>query len=217
MTGDLDPTVGTPLGAAPGTERAADPAVAHDPADATVTGPADPPLPGARRRRRVPWALLLLSAVGIGAIAVLVSYRTEPEVPVPAADISRAVAAVEARLGGNQRFTEINATPDGVNLFVVQADGQERAWFYAHGALDGPGASAPPAAPTFTLEGVDTGLAVKIARGVVAQFPGSQLTRFALVQQQGQLIWSARAVSSKGGTIEAYFTPDGKTLGGALK
>jgi hypothetical protein len=182
------------------------------------------PIPGASgsavRRwplRRPSWLLVIASLVGIAVIWVLVAYKSPPEIDVRAADIPRAVAALEGRIGRNQRYTEINATADGVNLFVVQPDGQERAWFFANGTIEGPGTAAPAQAKAFALDGVDLSLALKIARGVVEQFPGSRLAGFALVDQQGRLIWSARAVSSRGGTIEAYFTTDGQTLGGSLK
>jgi hypothetical protein len=45
-------------------------------------------------------------------------------------DLPAAVAAVEADLGGPQRYAEINLTTGGVNLFVASSDTEELAYYY---------------------------------------------------------------------------------------
>lgn len=184
-----------------------------------VAGPTRQSPTGRRRRhrRRPPWWLVGPSVLGLVAVAVLVTYHPTPALAVRAGDIGRAVVTLEAKIGRGRRYTEINATPDGVNLFVVQPDGQEQAWFYADGALHGPGNAAAAPATAFVVGDIDLGLAPKIARSVLDRFPRAKLTGFALVEQQGHLVWSARSMSSRGGTVEAFFTTDGQLLGGSLR
>ena len=187
------------------------------PDDVAAPRPRPAALRSSRRWRRPPWWLIGLSVLGLGAVAVLVTYRPTPALAVRAGDIGRAVVTLEAKVGRGQRYTEINARPDGVNLFVVQPDGQEQDWFYADGVLQGPGNAAPAQAKPFAVGDIDLALAPKIARSVLDRFPGAKLTGFALVDQQGHLVWSARWMSSRGGTVEVFFTTDGQLLGGSLR
>ncbi len=57
--------------------------------------------------------------------------------------IDDAVAALEAELGGPQRYFEINATPQLVNLFVELNDGAlVQPWVYLDGELSSTDAAA---------------------------------------------------------------------------
>ena len=100
-------------------------------------------------------------------------------------DIAPAVAAVEARLGGPQQYTEINATTEGVNLFVADAAGQEVSWLYADGALQDPGAAAPAQGTPFALSGVDITAGPKLVDQVQHQFPGATVVAVAVLQLPG--------------------------------
>ena len=57
------------------------------------------------------------------------------------ADFPAAVAAVEAARGGPQQLVEVNATPDGVNVFAAADADPEVAYFYEDGTLQAPGAA----------------------------------------------------------------------------
>jgi hypothetical protein len=177
----------------------------------------------ARRRRRPPWWLLLFTVVGLGAVVALLvvgSGSSEPRLTLRAELVPAAVAAVEERLGGGQRYTEVNATAEGVNVFVAGAGGTEASWSYAGGLLDGPGPSvvAGPEHPEFTLDGVAVDRAEELARAAQEQFPTATLTRFALRKAgDGTVVWSIALRSSRGGLIEVTFTGAGGYIGADLR
>jgi hypothetical protein len=109
-------------------------------------------------------ALLLLlggAAVGAGAgcsrsggdaTAEAASTTVRQGTVLRVADIPAAVAAVEAALGGPQQYAEINATPEGVNLFVRGSETEELAYFYrsAAGGEASVVTSTPAAGPETT-------------------------------------------------------------------
>jgi hypothetical protein len=68
-----------------------------------------------------------------------------------------AVDAVQAALGGEQHFYEVNATPTLVNLFVAGADGNELSYVYdaVEKSLGDQVAQAPTMTQTFTWSQVD--------------------------------------------------------------
>ena len=69
--------------------------------------------------------------------------------------IEPAVAAVEAELGGPQRYFEINATPALVNLFVASPDGtQVTPYLYSKGTLSSD-ASRPATGNSFPSSVID--------------------------------------------------------------
>ncbi len=178
-----------------------------------------------RRRRRPPWWLLVLTVVAVVAIGILLTSgrgSSKPRLAVRAADVPAAVRAVEAKLGGTQRFTDINATAVEVNVFVAGDGATETAWRFAGGRLDAPG--APAATPAdhgaFSLDGVALDRAEGIARAAVASFPDATLTRFALLRDgdgAGAVVWSVALRSSKGGLILVKYTAAGELIGADLR
>lgn len=177
----------------------------------------------ARRRRRPPWWLLLFTVVGLGAaVALLVagSGSSDPRLTLRAELVPGAVAAVEERLGARPNYTEVNATAEGVNVFVAGPGGTEASWFYADGTLDGPGPSvvAGPEHPEFTLDGVALDRAEELARAAQEQFPTATLTRFALRKDtEGAVVWSIALRSTRGGLIVVTFTGAGGYIGAELR
>lgn len=168
------------------------------------------------RFRRPPWWLLVGTVVG--AVAIVVLLRQEPTRPLPvrAADVPTAVKALETKLGGAQRYTEINATDKGVNLFVASSTG-EQAWYFEDGKLDGPSApqTNPTTAPTvFTLENVALGRASEIARDAAAKVPDASMLGFTL-RHEGQqgLVWAVDFRSSLGGLLHVTYGPAGGFIG----
>ena len=73
-------------------------------------------------------------------------------------DIPAAVKAVEAARGGPQKYTEINAAPEGVNLFVATPDGKEHAYYYTNGHLEPPASPQPQSGTPFAVNGVSLGI-----------------------------------------------------------
>lgn len=125
--------------------------------------------------------------------------------------IADAVDALEGRLDGPQRYSEINAIPDGVNLFVVRDDGLEEAWLYrAGGELEPPLEPAPLAHEPFTLDEVDVTVAPRLVAEVEDRLPGAEVVSAALVVVPDQgLAWALQSLSPRGGLLNVLFTPKG--------
>jgi hypothetical protein len=165
-----------------------------------------------------------LGLTGLGAVAACSSdssgapssAATPTTVPVTqgtvlkVGDLAAAVQAVEATRGGPQRYVELNATPDGVNVFVAEA-GDELAYYFTGGQLQPPAAPVPQSSPPFTLDGVDLGLAPALVERTQQQFPGSVVTSLALVDVDDQgLRWALRSRSARGGLVNVFYTPTGE-------
>lgn len=176
-----------------------------------------------RRSRRPPWWLLALTAVAAVAVAVLLTSGGDdggpPRLGIRAADVPAAVRAVEAKLGGPQRYTEVNAGADVVNVFVAGPDRTETPWQYSDGRLEGPAPTQPAADdhPEFALDGVALDRAGTLAREAQAKFPTATVTRFSLRRAADAVVWSVALRSSQGGLIEVTFGADGTFLGADLR
>lgn len=128
--------------------------------------------------------------------------------------IDDAVAAVEGRLGGPQRYTEINAIPTGVNVFVARGDDEEEAWFYDRsGSLQAPADPAPRSHEPFTLEGVDVAAGPRLVADVEGRLPGARVVTVALVVVPDQgLAWALQSRSPRGGLLNVLFSPQGQLV-----
>jgi hypothetical protein len=172
----------------------------------------------ARRLRRPPWWMFVLTAIGLVAIVVAITLPTSKQIDLRVGDIPAAVAAVEQRLGGPQRYSEINAAKEGVNVFVVVDDAHEQTWFFNGHTLQGPGEVEPTEDhKPFTLESVKLDVAATLARSVLDRFPGATLIQLALIRPDEGVIWAVRTRGSLGGIAETFFNTDGQPIGGALK
>jgi hypothetical protein len=142
------------------------------------------------------------------------SAEVQTTTPLQADEIPAAVAALEQRLGGPQEYTEINAIPEGVNLFVAIEEGQEAPWFYrSEGGLEPPPAFSDAAGEPFSVEGVDLALADDLVLQVQRQFPGAVVTSVALLDVPDQgLVWALRSQSPRGGVLQVTFSTDGRVL-----
>lgn len=165
----------------------------------------------------------MLTVVAVVAIGILLTSgkgSSKPRLAVRAADVPAAVRAVEAKLGGAQRFTEVNAGVDVVNVFVAGPDGTESPWQFGSSGLEGPAPSQAAGAdhPAFALDGVDIDRADRVAREATDQFPTATMTRFALRRaSDGSVVWSVGLRSAQGGLIEVTFAGDGRFLGADLR
>jgi hypothetical protein len=129
------------------------------------------------------------------------------------ADFPAAVAAVEAARGGPQQLVEVNATPDGVNVFAAADATHEVAYFYEHGTLQAPGAPAPISSAPFDRTGIDLGLGSTLVERTQQQFPGATVVSVALLQlPDGGLRWALRSRSPLGGLLNVIYTPSGELV-----
>jgi len=124
--------------------------------------------------------------------------------------IAPAVDALEAELGGPQRYFEINATPQFVNLFVaVDGAAQVQAYLYVDGELGPPkppeaagGATFEAAALTFDPD--------EVLDGVADELPESDVVVFSVVGGPGGAVrYGAVLESRQGGQLDVTLSPDG--------
>ena len=95
--------------------------------------------------------------------------------------IGSAVAALEAALGGPQRYFEVNATPTLVNLFVANEDAtQATAYVYLGEELQEPDPSQPAQGPTFAASEMTFDAATVLSE-VRAKLPQATLRAFSAV------------------------------------
>jgi hypothetical protein len=154
-------------------------------------------------------ALLLGLVLAVTACASSGS-GARPEVRID--EIPAAVKAVEAQLGGVQRYSEINATPSEVNLFVVDAAGRESAYVFRKGRLEPPPDSQPAQGATFAAADIEFDPREVLGQ-VRKQLPDAEVLTFS-VQPGGdstQLV--ATVQSDQGGRISVLLAPDGRILG----
>ncbi len=124
--------------------------------------------------------------------------------------VPAAVQAVEAARGGPQRYVEINATPDGVNVFVATDATNEVGYYFTGGRLEPAGAPEPQTSPPFELAGIDLALAAALVERTQQQLPGSTVVSVALVEVSGEgLRWALRSRSALGGLLNVLYTPAG--------
>jgi hypothetical protein len=129
------------------------------------------------------------------------------------ADLPGAVRAVAGQRKGPARYTEINVTADGVNLFVDAGSGQELSYFFdgCRLALPGPPTAADGAA--FDVSGVALDLAPTLIAQVRQRLPDARVETLALVTVPPKgLVWALRARSAKGGLLNLLFGPAGALL-----
>jgi hypothetical protein len=160
------------------------------------------------------WAALVMVAALFGSSCS--DERSTPSTTLVAgtvlrtADFPAAVAAVEAERGPGQRYVEVNATPDGVNVFVAVDESDEVAYYFTDGRLEPPGEAAPQTSTPFTLDGIDLAIGERLVRETEERFPGATVVSAALVQLPEGLRWALRSRSSQGGLLNVLFSPTGE-------
>ena len=138
----------------------------------------------------------------------------QPAVVPVVAEISPAIAAVEAELGGPQDYFEINATTQLVNVFVSTDGGATAtAYVYLEGHLQPP---APPrdvaGGATFRADAVDFD-ADAIFTGILDELDDAAITQFVVVGGSGGAVqYSAFVTSSAGGVLDVILGPDGTVI-----
>jgi hypothetical protein len=131
---------------------------------------------------------------------------------VKVGDFSAAVEAVEDERGEGQRYVEINATPEGVNVFVAVDDTDEVSYFFTEGGLEPAGEPTAQTSTPFTLDGVDLALGERLVDETHERFPGANVVSVALLQLPEGLRWALRSRSIQGGLLNLLFTPTGQLV-----
>jgi hypothetical protein len=143
----------------------------------------------------------------------------ETSVPVPSplalplvGQIESAIEALEAELGGPQRYFEVNATSKLVNLFVALNDGAVvQAWVYLDGTLSSSEGRAASGG-TFTLADLDFDPAAVLTQ-VATELPGSTLETFYVNGDgEGNVQYGVLVTSAEGGGLDVLVAPDGEVL-----
>jgi hypothetical protein len=129
------------------------------------------------------------------------------------ADVPAAVAAVEKARGGAQRYTEINTTTGGVNVFVAVAGGQEISYFFDSCGLSAPGVATTADGTVFDLTGVKLPVATTLLAKVQDKLPGAIVEGFALVDLAPDgVVWAVKARVAKGGLVNLRYSPAGDLI-----
>jgi hypothetical protein len=138
------------------------------------------------------------TASPVGALAKLRTDLVKP-----------AITALEAKLGGPQRYFEINATASLVNLYVASADGtQATAYVFLDGALTG---QTPQSAKgyTFAASALDFD-PVAVTAKVTTQLPTSSQDAFVIEGgAEGAVRYSVVTTSTSGGQLVVVVGKDG--------
>ena len=137
--------------------------------------------------------------------AVAGTVASQPRVDL----IREAVAALEAQLGSPQRYFEINATSQLVNLIVALNGGTvARPWVYLDGELssssgsDANGNTFPASALDFDPD--------KVLSKLQAELPQSRADLFFVEGGPGGIVrYSVAVTSSQGGQLVVVVGPDG--------
>ena len=126
-----------------------------------------------------------------------------------------AVDAVEAALGGEQRFYEVNATPTLVNVFVAAADGTAIAYVYdaVNDALNEPAAPQPASGNTFTWSQADFDPATVLSEAL-GELPNALPRTFAVTAATADAVqYLVTLESTQGGVLDVLVDRDGTVLG----
>jgi hypothetical protein len=138
------------------------------------------------------------------------------ELPLRVELIRPAVAALEAKLGGRQKYLEVNASPTLVNLFVaVDNATQAVAFVYAEGKLSDPSTpeQVKAGAPTFEAKDI-TFDDKRVLAPVIAALPTSTYRVFSVVGVAGGGVsYLVTMQSSKGGELQVPVKADGSIIG----
>lgn len=127
-------------------------------------------------------------------------------------DIAPAVLAVEDELAGPQRYFEINATPQFVNLFVADPAGDAvTVYLYNDGELEPPTPLAPAEGPTFLA--ADATFDDQILAVVSEDLAEPDIVVFAInAGADGRPEYSATVQSERGGVLDVSLAASGAVL-----
>lgn len=179
---------------------------------------------GRRRGRCVAFAATALLASsgaacssddeGVASTTVAATPIAEGEAPLRVELIDDAVTAVEAAMGGPQRFFEVNATPTIVNLFVATENGtQAVAYVFVGGVLEDPAPPKPASGPTFGSADIDFDTQAVLSQ-VRAQLPSVEFRLFSITGlDTAGVQYQVVVESSRGAELVVFVSSTGAVLG----
>lgn len=132
--------------------------------------------------------------------------------------LAPAVTALEAELGGPQRYTEINVQTGLVNLFVALDDGTELAYVFRDGDLEAPAGAQPQldGAVAFDLSDIPLDVAATFPEQLAAELPETRLVGLSLADHGDAGVgWLASLLSDQGGVLDVLISPSGAVVGAA--
>ncbi len=139
---------------------------------------------------------------------------TDDDAASPLVDmVAPALAAVEAARGGPQRYFEVNATPQLVNVFVAVDDATATVpYVYLDGELGPAAPSRPAEGATFSADAVAFDPATVLDQ-VIEDLPDSDIAVFSVVGGPGGAVqYGAVVRSAEGGTLDITVDADGDVL-----
>ncbi|MET0145797.1 MAG: hypothetical protein ABW328_13585 [Ilumatobacteraceae bacterium] len=124
--------------------------------------------------------------------------------------ITPAMAAVDASLGGPQQYFEVNATPQVVNLFVATDNATMVVpYVWVGGQLGTPSEPTTAEGATFATAAVTLDPST-ILDGVTDELPDSDIVLFTVVGgPAGAVQYGAGVQSENGGTLDVLLGADG--------
>lgn len=156
-----------------------------------------------RRRVVVLPALVLMSlgACGASDLTLLVD------------DIDEAIAAVAQLTGRPARFYEINATPELINLFLDDGDGNAISFVWDDGKLRDETSIAPAEGTSFDAS--DMRFTKVVYARVEEELPDSLLRAFSVTADgpRGEILNRVVIQSERGGQFAVFVDQDGTILG----
>jgi hypothetical protein len=143
---------------------------------------------------------------------------TVPAVPAPTAasfvgDVTEAIAAVEAELGGPQEFFEVTASARFTNVFVAVDEASAAVpYLYVDGELEAPGPVREGASGnTFVADDVEIDPAVMLS-GVAAELPDTTIDALSVYGDGVGAVYVLAATSAAGGRLDIVVTADGAVV-----
>lgn len=143
-------------------------------------------------------------------VAQLASGAVAPAPSVKVAEIRAAVAAVEAQLGGKQRFSEVNATQTEVNVFVVAGAGVESAYLVRGGVVEPPSSTSDYSGPTFGAS--DLTFRETVLDKVLSGITDSELVAFSATPRSDGEVDYIATFTAPSGEFRVLLAADGSVL-----
>ena len=133
-----------------------------------------------------------------------------PVVAVKVGEIREAVRLVEQRLGGAQRYSEVNATQTEVNVFVVLGSGVESAYLVHNGVVDPPSGDGAYSGPTFVVS--DLAFAPTVLDRVARGISDSELVAFSVTPHDGGGVDYIATLTAPSGEFRVLLSADGAVI-----
>ena len=149
----------------------------------------------------------------LAASSLVASCRGNGRVALHVDEIDDAVSAVTALTGRPPKFFEINATPDLINLFLDDGNGNAVNFVWQDGKLRDDSEAA--AANGQSFDAGDIEFTADVYARVTDELPKSKLRAFTITADgpNGEVLHRVVVQSERGGQFGVLVEPSGKILG----